>query len=59
MMDGVLLVVRSGKTSPEPVQDVIANIGREKILGVVFNSSKEVQRDYRYYYRYYKRGGSD
>jgi exopolysaccharide/PEP-CTERM locus tyrosine autokinase len=59
MMDGVLLVVRSGKTSREPVQDVIANIGREKILGVVFNSSKEVQRDYRYYYRYYKRGGSD
>jgi exopolysaccharide/PEP-CTERM locus tyrosine autokinase len=59
MMDGVILVVRSGKTSREPVEDVVANIGREKIIGVVFNASAEVQRDYRYYYRYYKRGGSD
>ena len=57
MMDGVLLVVRSGKTSREPVEDVVANIGREKIIGVVFNASAEVQRDYKYYYRYYKRGG--
>ncbi len=55
MMDGVLLVVRSGKTSREPVEDVVANIGREKIIGVVFNASTEVQRDYRYYYRYYQR----
>jgi protein-tyrosine kinase len=55
MMDGVLLVVRSGKTSREPVEDVVANIGREKIIGVVFNASPEVQRDYRYYYRYYKK----
>jgi exopolysaccharide/PEP-CTERM locus tyrosine autokinase len=59
MMDGVLLVVRSGKTSREPVEDVVANIGREKIIGVVFNASAEVQRDYRYYYRYYQRGKSD
>jgi len=49
MMDGVLLVIRSGKTSRERVEDVVANIGREKIIGVVFNASTEVQRDYRYY----------
>jgi len=55
LMDGVLLVVRSGKTARGPVLDVIDNVGREKILGVVFNASKEVQRDYKYYYKYYKR----
>ena len=51
-MDGVLLVVRAGKTNKDPIKDVVANIGREKIIGVVFNASGEVQRDYRYYYRY-------
>ena len=59
MMDGLLLVVRAGKTSRAPLEDVVANIDREKILGVVFNASAEVQRDYKYYYRYYQRGGSD
>lgn len=58
MMDGVLLVVRAGKTNKDPVEDVVNNIGREKIIGVVFNASREVQRDYRYYYRYYQRGTS-
>jgi exopolysaccharide/PEP-CTERM locus tyrosine autokinase len=56
MLDGVLLVVRSGKTPKEPLTDVVENIGRDKILGVVFNASNEVQRDYRYYYRYYQSG---
>jgi exopolysaccharide/PEP-CTERM locus tyrosine autokinase len=56
MMDGVLLVVRAGKTSRKPVEDAITLIGREKIIGVVFNASIEVERDYRYYYRYYKSG---
>ena len=56
MMDGILLVVRAGKTNKHPIEDVVANIGREKIIGVVFNASAEVQRDYRYYYRYYQSG---
>ena len=59
IMDGVLLVVRSGKTSREPLEHVVANIPREKIIGVVFNASAEVQRDYRYYYKYYQRGKPD
>ena len=58
-LDGVLLVVRSGKTPKEPLMDVIENTGRDKILGIVFNASAEVQKDYRYYYRYYKKSGSD
>lgn len=53
--DGVLLVVRSGKTSRELVQEMITNIGRERILGVVFNGSGEAQRSYKYYYQYYRK----
>ena len=56
MMDKVLLVVREGKTKRKPVADVVANIGRERIIGLVFNASREVQRDYRYYYQYYQKG---
>jgi capsular exopolysaccharide synthesis family protein len=53
--DGVLLVVRHGKTSRHTVQDVIANVGAEKILGVVFNASDQVEREYKHYYHYYRR----
>jgi protein-tyrosine kinase len=56
VLDGVILVVRSGQTPREPVLDVIDTVGREKILGVVFNASEEVHRDYRYYYKYYQSG---
>jgi capsular exopolysaccharide synthesis family protein len=57
MMDGVLLVVRSGKTSEPLVSQAIENIGREKILGMVFNASRESDKNYyRYYYRYYQKG---
>jgi len=58
MMDGVLLVVRSGKTSEPLISQAIENIGRERILGVVFNASPESHMDYRYYYRYYQKGRS-
>ena len=53
--DCVLLVVRSGKTLRETALEAIEHIGREKILGVVFNANTEVQRKYQYYYRYYKK----
>ena len=56
MVDGVLLVVRSGKTSREPLEEAIGNIGRENILGVVFNDSQEFEKDYRYFYRAYQQG---
>jgi exopolysaccharide/PEP-CTERM locus tyrosine autokinase len=55
-LDGVLLVVRCGKTKAELVADVVASIGKENILGVVFNSTSEATREYRYYYKYYQRG---
>jgi exopolysaccharide/PEP-CTERM locus tyrosine autokinase len=56
MVDGVLLVVRSGKTPREQVLDVINNIGRDKILGLVFNAHNDSPNDPRQYYRYYKNG---
>ena len=56
ILDGVVLVVRSGKTNAELVRDVVENIGKENILGVVFNATNEATREYRYYYKYYQKG---
>jgi len=56
VLDGVVLVVRSGRTNAELVKDVIESIGKENILGVVFNATSEATREYRYYYKYYQRG---
>jgi protein-tyrosine kinase len=55
IVDGVILVVRHGKTSRDLVQEVITSVGPEKILGVVFNASDQVEREYRHYYHYYRR----
>jgi capsular exopolysaccharide synthesis family protein len=54
MMDGILLVVRHGKTPRDLIHDTLENIGRGRILGVVFNASDECRRDYHYYYRHYR-----
>ena len=54
-IDGVLLIVRSGKTSRDLVQDLITNLGRERILGIIFNASDEVARSYKYYDQYYRK----
>jgi len=56
LLDGVLLVVRSGITNAEMVKDVAESIGKENILGVVFNATNEATWEYRYYYKYYQRG---
>ena len=55
MVDGVLLVVRSGKTPRDSVLEAIENIDRNKIIGVVFNASIKSPEDYRYYNRYYQK----
>jgi exopolysaccharide/PEP-CTERM locus tyrosine autokinase len=36
-VDGIILVVKHGKTSREEVEDLIGTVGSEKILGVVIN----------------------
>lgn len=53
--DGVVLVVRHGKTSRDLIKDVITSVGAEKILGVVLNASDQVEREYKHYYHYYRR----
>jgi protein-tyrosine kinase len=53
--DGVILVVRYGKTSRELIKETIASVGAEKILGMVFNASDQVEREYKHYYHYYRR----
>ena len=55
MMDNVLLVIRSGRTAMKPVMEAIDHIGRDRILGIVFNGDRETQKKYDYYYRYYKK----
>ena len=57
-MDTVLLVVHSGKTPKEAILAAIDNIGREKILGVVFNASDEKKKSYRTYYSHYTQPGA-
>jgi Mrp family chromosome partitioning ATPase len=57
MMDGLVLVVRSGKTSKNSILRAIENIGpdKTKIIGIVFNASNESPKDYGYYYRHYQK----
>lgn len=37
MVDGIILVIRAGKTSRETVQQTIKALGKEKIVGIVLN----------------------
>jgi len=55
VLDGVVLVVHAGRSHGEIVKDVVASIGKENILGVVFNATEEAEREYGFYYRYYKK----
>jgi protein-tyrosine kinase len=55
IVDGILLVVRSGKTSRNSVLEAIENLDRNKIVGVVFNASTKSAKDYRYYYGHHRK----
>ena len=53
-VDGVILVVMARKSPRNAIQKTIENIGRDKILGIVFNGYSAAHRDYqRYYKKYY------
>ncbi len=53
-VDGVVLVVRYGASRREYVKALADAIGREKILGVVFNAYRATMLDYKVfgYYEY-------
>jgi exopolysaccharide/PEP-CTERM locus tyrosine autokinase len=54
-VDGVIFVVMANKTPRKDIQKTIDSIGREKIIGIVFNGYDQVRKSYyRYYDRYYK-----
>jgi protein-tyrosine kinase len=58
LMDGVLLVIRLGKTSRKITMQAIEHISRDKILGIIFNADNEPLQNYKYYSQYYQRGNA-
>ena len=56
LVDGVILVVRQGVSSKAEIQKVIDKIGKERIIGIVFNDhtggvfEKSYAKGYGYYY---------
>lgn len=56
MSDGLLLVVRSGKTTYRSIEAGLKNLDRSKLLGVVFNDVKPVMFNTQYNYKYYHYG---
>jgi exopolysaccharide/PEP-CTERM locus tyrosine autokinase len=51
-VDGILMVVRYGKSSRKIIQESIQKVGKDKFLGVVFNCF-EGKYSNEYYYKYY------
>ena len=52
-VDGIILVIMAGQVPKPAVRRVIDNLGREKIIGVVFNQ-KNLKPSKHYYDRYYR-----
>jgi exopolysaccharide/PEP-CTERM locus tyrosine autokinase len=55
-VDGIVLVVMAQKSPRKEIQRAIDNLGREKILGIVFNGYSHARRSYHKYYEKYYRG---
>jgi len=57
LVDGIILVVMSDRAPKKAVRRAVETIGREKIVGVVFNqiSAKPSKHYSNYYYRYYRK----
>jgi len=54
-VDGILVVVRAGKTPRQAVAETIEHLGKEKILGIVLNQAQQsVKKYYGYNKTYYK-----
>ena len=55
-VDAIIFVVMAQKTPRETIQRNIENLGRQKILGIVFNGYAQSYKHYRKFYKkYYKR----
>ena len=54
-VDGIIYVVMASRTPRKDIEKAIDNLGREKILGIVFNGYEQARKSYsKYYDRYYK-----
>ena len=54
-VDGIIYVVMASKTPRKNIEKAIDNLGRDKVLGIVFNGYEQVRKSYNHYYdRYYK-----
>lgn len=54
-IDGVIFVIRAQKAPREIIQKCIETMGRDKILGVIFNGYETINKGYdAYYKKYYK-----
>jgi protein-tyrosine kinase len=51
-VDGIILVINYGKTKRELIADLIENIGKEKIIGIVFNRFNLLSSSYYGYGKY-------
>jgi protein-tyrosine kinase len=55
-VDGIIFVVMANKTPRKDIAKAIENLGRDKVLGVVFNGYDQARKGYyKYYNRYYDR----
>jgi protein-tyrosine kinase len=52
-VDAIIFVVRSGKTPRELIRKAVDSLGRDKIMGIVFNGQDMEQKTYGKYYRKY------
>jgi protein-tyrosine kinase len=55
-VDGIVLVIKAQKSTRKEIQRAIHNLGRDKILGIVFNGYSAARRSYHKYYEKYYRG---
>jgi Mrp family chromosome partitioning ATPase len=56
LVDGIIFVVKANKVPRKEIQKTIDTLGKEKILGVVFNGFSHIRRSYgKYYASYYKK----
>jgi len=54
-VDGIIFVIMAERAPRETIQRSLDNIGKEKVLGVVFNGYSQSYQGYRKYYKkYYK-----
>jgi len=57
-VDGIIFVIMAERAPRDAIQRSIDNLGKDKILGLVFNGYKQSYRQYRRYYKkYYKEYG--